>query len=45
MTRRLLALLLCGLGRLTLRVPIVTQATGAQLDYPVLVSLGWSSGR
>ena len=30
---------------LSLRVPIVTRATSAHLDYPVLVSLGWSSGR
>jgi hypothetical protein len=40
MTRRLLALLLCGLA-----LGLVTWATGAQLDYPVLVSIGWSSGR
>jgi hypothetical protein len=33
-----------GAGALTLtaKVPVVTRATGAQLDYPVLVVLGWS---
>lgn len=30
---------------LTLRVPVVTRAVAAQLDYPLIVSLGWSSGR
>jgi len=32
-------------GNRTLRVPIVTRVNGAQLDYPLLVSIGWSSGR
>jgi hypothetical protein len=27
---------------LTAKVPLVTRATGAQLDYPVLLVLGWS---
>jgi hypothetical protein len=40
-----------GLGRpvgavgsfsLTVEIPLVTDATGAQVDYPVLISLGWS---
>ena len=40
-----------GLGRpvdavgsfsLTAEIPLVTDATGAQVDYPVLISLGWS---
>ena len=30
---------------LALRVPIVTRAASAQLDYPVIVSIGWSRER
>jgi hypothetical protein len=30
---------------LLLRVPIVTRAHAAQLDYPLLLSLAWSAGR
>jgi hypothetical protein len=31
-----------GALRLAVSVPLVTRARGAQLDYPVIVSIGWS---
>lgn len=34
-----------GSVQVTLKLPVVTRAAGAQLAYPLLVSIGWSRGR